>query len=229
MKTFMYLLLPALLFIITSCSENTISEEENTAYKFQKELSIHDGNGNVADLVIFANTKEALADQTKDVLYLTTSTASVEPSTTENSEFYTEEEIDYIEENEVFVYVENYSFHSNVTSFSVRSKIESFQIGQSSTRASDTNYHYAYGSSGVTGAKVKYLTQTCNAEYITTKLSKKNNSWSVFWNKLASGTLYNPGNKWSYNGSTTYYKYKLRVRGKQGCTGTATYSYNWLT
>ncbi len=222
-------MLPVLLLVITSCNDKVDLTESTTDYKFQKELTIYDGNGNSADLLIHTNTEEALADQTTDVLILTTSTVDYSKSTDQNINFEETGEIDYNEENEVFVFVTSYNFHPHVTAFNVRSKIESIRESNIQTRATDTDYHYAYGSDGVTGAYVKYLSQTCSQEYLTTKLSKKNSSWSLFWNKLGSGTLNSPGNSWTCNSNTNYYKFKLRVRGKQGCTGTATYSYNWLT
>lgn len=93
---------------------------------------------------------------------------------------------------------------------------------------STTFYHYAYGADGVNGAWVRYSNQTCNKEYVKTKLSKKTASSNWFWQKLSEGKLYSVGDEWAYSGTTEWWKYKLRVRFKRQCSGTFGYEMAWL-
>lgn len=218
-----------MLIAFASCNEHVQLEEDSSEFKFQKELTIHDASGNSANLLIHANSEEALADQTADVLYLTTTTRDFAATTDMITEFENSSEIDLVEENEVFVMVTSYNIASNVTGFSVRSKLEFIHSEEISTRASSTDYQYSYGSSGTTGVWAEYASQTCNKEFLETTLSKKNSSGSLFWNKLGSSTLNSPGDDWTQTGSVAYYKFRLKIKAKKQCSGNATYYYNWLT
>ena len=60
MKNIFYLLLPAVLLLTTSCNDTIESEVTDTAYKFQKELTIQDANGNSADIIVFTNSEADL-------------------------------------------------------------------------------------------------------------------------------------------------------------------------
>jgi len=221
----MYLLLPALLLVITSCNDKLELEDDNSEFKFQKELTIQDGNGNSADLVIYANDEEILADQTRDVLYLNTSTEERPKSINTNSGDVETEDNDDMGEMDVFVFVAKHNLNSDVTGFSVRSKLESNTIGEIETRA--TKYEYGWGSNGVQGVWVEYYAQTCNIEYLKVRLRSKNSA-SGSYSKLGSKKLSSEGDDWQWVSGTIFYKYQLRIRSFFSCSDGATYAYEWL-
>jgi hypothetical protein len=69
MKNLFYLMLPTLLFIVSS-GDKTNLEVDNTEFKFTKEMTISDEDGNSADLIIHANSEETMNEHTEDVLLL---------------------------------------------------------------------------------------------------------------------------------------------------------------
>ena len=228
MKKFIYLILPALLIIgTTSCNKHENVEEGSVDFLFQKAMTIQDEDGNSADIVVHSNSEEILADYTEDVFYLETTTMTFPKSS--NTENLNQEEIDdedEIEEGEVFVMITNYSLDPSITGFAVRSKFESLVHNPNSTRA--TTSFTSFGADGTNGAYAAYTGQTCNAEYLNVKLKRKNCGICI-WKTLASTSLYNVGDNWSWDSSTTYYKYKLKFISKNSCGGTIGIWYYWLT
>lgn len=228
MKKLLYLILPALLLVITSCGDN-VNTEDNSEFKFQKEITLEDGNGNSVNLLIHADSEEVLEDQTSDVLFLKTSTKDFSKSINsnlENQNIEVSTDTDESEKEDVFVLVTSFKLNPEVTGFSVRSKLETPLSGNIELRG--TNYHYAYGSTGVNGVEAEYVSQSCDKEYLTAKLSRKKTSASLFWVSMGSGDLDDPGDTWSCYSSTSYYYYKFKIKNKKYCAGSTTYDYNWL-
>ena len=227
MKKFIYLFLPALLLVITSCNDKIELEDDNAEYKFQKEMTIQDDKGNSADLIIYAHSQEVLDDQTEDILVLNTSTETNSLNTTpDQNDLEVEEDEDELGETDVFIFVSKHNLNSDVTNFSVRSKLESYTTDVIENRT--TKYKYAYGADGVKGVCVEYTNQSCGIEYFKVRLRSKNSS-SGSYSKLGSKKLKSEGDTWSWSSSTTYYKYELRIRNFFSCNSSAVITYKWLT
>ncbi|MEM9549316.1 MAG: hypothetical protein AAGA77_25310 [Bacteroidota bacterium] len=228
MKNLIYLILPALLLVVTSCSDKAELEENNAEFKFQKELTISDEDGNYADIVVHANSEELLSDYTREAFTLETTTQTFTQSNNlADVEFEESAEDDEVEEGEVFVLVTNYNLDPSITGFSVRYKFDALLNEGITTRA--TTSYTSYGSSGTNGAYAAYTAQTCNKEYLKVSLKKKNSSISLFWNTLGSTELHSVGDNWSWSSTTTYHKYKLKFVSKESCGGTIGIWYYWLT
>lgn len=213
---------------MVSCSDNADIEQTQSEYKFQKALTISDDKGNSVDLLIHANSEDDLAAQTSDVLMLNTSTKEFTTANTHTESFEAYDVIDETEEHEVFILVTDYKMNDDITGFNVRSKLESHVNNEIDPRAYIILYHYIYGSTGITGVSVEYLSQTCDQEFLKATFSKKNNL-GILWHRLAHGQLNDVGDEWTYNGSYNYYQFRLKIRTKNQCIGTASYGYNWLT
>ena len=227
MKNLFYVLLPALLIIVTSCNKKETIEEGTTEFLYQKEMTIQDDKGNSVDITVHANSEELLADYTEDVFYLETTTMTFpKPKTVENQEQQELEEADVIEEGEVFVMIDNYNLDPSITGFAVRTKFGSLVNSGNSTRA--TTSFTSFGSSGTNGAYAAYTGETCSAEYLKVTLKKKNCGICIY-KTLGYDYLLNEGDNWSWDSSTSYYKYKLKFKSYNSCGGSIGIWYYWLT
>ena len=228
MKKLFYVMLSAFVLALASCSDNVQMDDSNTEFKFQKEITISDANGNTADVIIHANSQDIIDDHTVNDLVLTTTTEKIVISPKSNTPSNEVEEIELIAANDVFILVKNHNLNTDVTGFSVRSKFDIGYAGQIKTRASSAQYQYSYGSEGTIGAFVSYAVQTCNKEFLTTKLRRRKTNKSKFWVTIGTGNLPAPGDSWS-DSEAGHYWYKLQIKAKNQCSGTAFYNFNWLT
>jgi len=235
MKNYFYVLCTgiALIFLITSCGKEKIDDnltKEDKFLNFSKSIILEDGNGNSADITIYANTQKALDDHDESVLHLVVNKRQKEISSqVKFSELEVQNTIDEDEKEDNFVYIEinNYDFKDDdVTGFKIKSDIE--YLGQQSPlRYRETFYFYAYGADGVNGARVEYTSETQSKEYLYVKLSKKESSYNWFWQKLSVGKIYNVGDDWDYCGSTYWWKYKLKVQVRKAKAGVCCYGFTW--
>jgi len=228
MKKLFYFLLPAVVFFISSCTDEVKTNEANSEYLFQKEMTIKDDDGNSADITFFTNSQEELDQHSAEDFILFTTTEKFESSETTTPENTNAKDSEITDPNDLLILITNFNLNADVTGFSVRSKFDAYLPRESTTRSSSTYKYYQLGSNGVKGAKVTYNLKTCSDEYMKIKLSKKTWPFSVLWSTLANGTLYYEGAKWSYSTSTYHYQYRLRIKLKDQCNGTASFTHSWI-
>ncbi len=232
MKTNYLLSALAFIMLLASCGkenfDTTVSQDEKAEFKYSKQLTVADANGNSADVMVHANTMQAIDDHTKDALELITTTRRFDQVNAINSpsprETTTDDGLVTAPNDLVFLEIVSHNFNNDITGFSLKSQFEA--LG-STNKA--TSYQYVYGtySSGVHGVHVEYTGQTCNKEYLKTTLSVKTSPGDLFWGSLSSGKIYDVGDDWDYSGANQWYRYRLKVQNKKACNGTATYSYYW--
>lgn len=228
MKTnYLLLVISAIMMLLFSCGkeelDHQVAEENKSEFKYAKDLIVSDQLGNSAEITVFSDSEQALEDHSAGTFILNVTSENLLANVDLDGEVQDrpEETEEDSSSNLVFVVANKMNFNDNVTGFNLRSRLEF----EGDNRAS---YQYAWGSWGVNGVSVTYVQETCDDEYLKTKLSVKNNALDLTWGSIGSSTLFDEGDSWSTYNGTTFHRYRLKVNARAGCIGSALYSYYWL-
>ena len=230
-SAFLFLVIFSLSF--TACNKEETPSAEISEFKFSKQLTVEDKDGNSALVEVSTNNEERLALFTASSLKLFTyterpSVPNASPSTPSTDQEAVEINRDI--DNVVFIDIKEFQLNENIVLFRVDLATElEVAFDQATERYGIPSFEF--GANGVLGAFGTYTAENCNNNgraRMQYDLDKKTATSNLFWQGLENGRMYNVGDTFDYCGSTLWNSYRIRFDGER-CAGSQEVVWGWAT